>query len=514
MANVIKTVITYPLNGSTRDFNIPFEYLARKFVQVTLIGRDRKPLTNIDDYRFTSKNQITTNRAWGTGDGYQLIELRRFTSATERLVDFSDGSILRAYDLNVSQIQTLHVAEEARDLTADTIGVNNDGDLDARGRRIVNLADPVNEMDAVNLKTIKEWNNGAYQSYLRAKEEAEKAARSAAAAKTSESNAHSHMTQASISEQRSKASETAAESSKNAAAVSAQSSAQSASSASNSAQEAIGAKEYTKQQADRSYKEAERAKGYADGMGHAIDIGYTIENMEGNFIRWKGNHEFNQYVGVMDKYPNPSVGIQLESSKGSSIPLISVLANGNQWRYYGFNTDNPGTLATQEWANMMVSKDEKGTYIHDTNKVGRLYVLADGTLHYSVSGVAKFLVTTSGELRTEDSIHALGDISTWNKERNARIAIAAVGNRAYFSKFHSGTWVGEITIPDGDGTMATREWVGKRISEEFFWKKSTDDHDKPWSFLKEISSIPSDCIFSRVVRHSQYDVDYYLRRVY
>lgn len=360
MANVIKTVITYPLNGSTRDFQIPFEYLARKFVQVTLIGRDRKSLVNIQDYRFTSKTQITTNKTWGVGDGYELIELRRFTSATDRLVDFADGSILRAYDLNVSQIQTLHVAEEARDLTADTIGVNNEGHLDARGRRIVNVGDPVNALDAVNLKTIKEWNDGAYQSYVKAKAEAEKATRSATAAKTSETNAYSHMTQAGISEQRSKASETAAENSKNAAASSANSAAQSAGSASNSAQEATGAKEYTKQQADRSYNEAERAKGYADSMGNAIDIGKVIENFDGNFVRWKGNHEFSQYVGVRDQYPNPTVGIQFEAPKGNVVPVIATMTNGNQWRYYGFNPDYAGTLATQNWTNTLVAQSEGG----------------------------------------------------------------------------------------------------------------------------------------------------------
>lgn len=354
MANVIKTVITYPLNGSTRDFNIPFEYLARKFIQVTLIGRDRKPLTNIDDYRFTSKNQITTNRAWGTGDGYQLIELRRFTSATERLVDFSDGSIMRAYDLNVSQIQTLHVAEEARDLTADTIGVNNDGDLDARGRRIVNLADPVNEMDAVNLKTIKEWNNGAYQSYLRAKEEAEKAARSATAAKTSETNAFSHMTKAGTSEQRSKASETSAENSKNAAAASAQSAAQSASSASNSAQEATGAKEYTKKQADRSYNEAERAKGYADSMGNAVDIGKTIESIDTatGDVLWKGGHTFTGPMLVRGKgNTNSTIGVHM-TADGSGGYLRQAIAGVGAYKYT--LPKRNGAVATEEWTNQYV----------------------------------------------------------------------------------------------------------------------------------------------------------------
>ncbi|MBH0029269.1 hypothetical protein I6F53_20190, partial [Pseudoalteromonas sp. SWN29] len=92
------------------------------------------------------------------------IEIRRFTSATDRLVDFADGSILRAYDLNISQIQTLHVAEEARDLTAATIGVNNDGHLDARGRRIVNLANAVDDHDDVPLGQLKTMDKNSWQA--------------------------------------------------------------------------------------------------------------------------------------------------------------------------------------------------------------------------------------------------------------------------------------------------------------------------------------------------------------
>lgn len=164
MANVIKTVLTYPLDGSTRDFNIPFEYLARKFVVVTLIGVDRKVLTLNTDYRFATRTTISLTKAWGPADGYTAVELRRVTSTTDRLVDFTDGSILRAYDLNVAQIQTMHVAEEARDLTADTIGVNSDGHLDARGRRIVNLANAVEDRDAIPFGQLKAMNQNSWQA--------------------------------------------------------------------------------------------------------------------------------------------------------------------------------------------------------------------------------------------------------------------------------------------------------------------------------------------------------------
>lgn len=164
MATAVKTVYTYNLNGTQRDFNIPFEYLARKFVRVTLIGKDRKVLTLNTDYRFSTKTTITTAQAWGAAQGYDSIEIRRYTSATERLIDFTDGSILRAYDLNISQLQTIHVAEEARDLTADTIGVNNDGHLDARGRRIINVAYAVDNGDAVPLGQLKTMNQNSWDA--------------------------------------------------------------------------------------------------------------------------------------------------------------------------------------------------------------------------------------------------------------------------------------------------------------------------------------------------------------
>ena len=189
MANVIKTVLTYPLDGSTRDFNIPFEYLARKFVVVTLIGVDRKVLTLNTDYRFVTRTTVSLTKAWGPADGYTTVELRRVTSTTDRLVDFTDGSILRAYDLNVSQLQTMHVAEEARDLTADTIGINNDGDLDARGRRIVNVADAKDPGDAITLGQVSRWNASALNSANAAAASQQAAAASQQAAKSSENNA-------------------------------------------------------------------------------------------------------------------------------------------------------------------------------------------------------------------------------------------------------------------------------------------------------------------------------------
>ncbi|QDB73379.1 tail fibers protein [Klebsiella phage IME304] len=142
----IKTVIQYPVG--TTEFDIPFDYLSRKFVRVSLVSDDnRRLLSNITEYRYVSKTRV---KLLVETDGFDRVEIRRLTSASERVVDFSDGSVLRAADLNVSQIQSAHIAEEARDAALMAMPQDDAGNLDARNRRIVRLAPGVEGTDAIN----------------------------------------------------------------------------------------------------------------------------------------------------------------------------------------------------------------------------------------------------------------------------------------------------------------------------------------------------------------------------
>lgn len=154
MAITVRTVTTFPLDDAQRDFNINFDYLARKFVQVAVIdstlSKPRKELVLGTDFRFTTKTSLNTTIAWGPNDGYDRIEIRRVTSTTERVVDFADGSILRATDLNASQVQATHIAEEARDAALLAMPQDDMGNLDAQNRRIVRLAPGISGTDAVN----------------------------------------------------------------------------------------------------------------------------------------------------------------------------------------------------------------------------------------------------------------------------------------------------------------------------------------------------------------------------
>ncbi|AUV61700.1 tail fiber protein [Pseudomonas phage Henninger] len=332
MATTPKTVRTYPINSVTKDFTIPFEYLARKFVVVTLIGATRRELILNTEYRFSTATTITTTKAWGPSDNFTLIEIRRLTSATERLVDFADGSILRAYDLNISSVQSLHIAEEARDLTADTIGVNNDGNLDARARKIVNLADGTDDGDAVNLRQQKQWAGSALNQAQAAAASAQASAASAAAAlasaNASAGSASSSLTysqnsanSASASQTSRLASETAKTASEAArdlaqlwsskqedvavsggsysalhwaskAAKSATAAATSATNSATSATQAAASVTAAQAQADRAKTEADKL-GNMNALGGALDgVSSTVN------VTWKGQHFFRDGVNI------------------------------------------------------------------------------------------------------------------------------------------------------------------------------------------------------------------------
>lgn len=193
------TIANYQGNGSTTDFNVPFDYLAKKFVKVTVDSREKLGGDYGDttkDYFFVDKTTIRFNTA--PASGTEII-IRRYTSATDRIVSFKDASVLKAKDLDVSTIQTIHIAEEGRDIINDALIVDKEGNWDAKGKRIINVGDPIDDNDAITLKFYKDDAMGAYQAKLDAE-----AARDAA--KVSETNAKASEVNAKESEVNAKAS--------------------------------------------------------------------------------------------------------------------------------------------------------------------------------------------------------------------------------------------------------------------------------------------------------------------
>lgn len=150
------TIANYTGNGTQTDFVVPFDYLKKSFVRVYL---DSSTLLTGGDYGDTGADyyfldNTTVRLKTAPADGV-LVTIRRYTSATERIVSFKDASILKANDLDTSQLQSFHIAEEARDVINDALIKDEEGNWDAQGNRITNVGDPVDGKDAINL----EWYN-------------------------------------------------------------------------------------------------------------------------------------------------------------------------------------------------------------------------------------------------------------------------------------------------------------------------------------------------------------------
>lgn len=189
-----ETLVNYPLNGSNRRFTIPFDYLQRSFIRVSLFAANKEAqLTLGVDFNFINDTTIETVKTYGGADGWTRIQLRRYTDA-RRIVEFIDGSVLLAGDLNVATLQALHIAQEGRDSAFDMLTVNSEGNYDAKDRRIVRVANGNDDHDAVTMGQFKDWTGKVTSEADRAKSEADLAkkevARAAEQANRSESEAN------------------------------------------------------------------------------------------------------------------------------------------------------------------------------------------------------------------------------------------------------------------------------------------------------------------------------------
>lgn len=146
------TIIIYQGDGNTTSFTIPFDYLKKTFVKVFLdISTELKGGSSSDataDYYFKDATTIQLTKIVPTST--QTITIRRYTSATERVASFRDGSVLYAKDLDTSQVQAFHIAEEGRDILNDSLTVDRNGNWDAKNKRITRVGNPVEATDAVN----------------------------------------------------------------------------------------------------------------------------------------------------------------------------------------------------------------------------------------------------------------------------------------------------------------------------------------------------------------------------
>jgi hypothetical protein len=132
--------VSYTGNGSTTNYAITFPFIDSTHVKAYING------TITSAFTISSSTLIfTTAPANGA-----TIRIERQTPINARLVNFTDGSVLTEADLDASADQNFYVAQEITDESLSSLKLDTDDKFDAQSKIIKNVANPVNNNDAVN----------------------------------------------------------------------------------------------------------------------------------------------------------------------------------------------------------------------------------------------------------------------------------------------------------------------------------------------------------------------------
>ena len=178
---------TYTGNGSLTSFSISFPYIEQAHVIVT-VGGVTKTLGS--DYSFSNASTIAFGSAPANG---AVIKFTRSTNRNARLVDYQDGSTITEAILDQDGNQSFFMAQEAIDITENTIGLTSNDEWDADNKKIINVTDPTAAQSAatknyVDTKLAADINT--VNTYKTAAETAKTAAETAETnAETAEANA-------------------------------------------------------------------------------------------------------------------------------------------------------------------------------------------------------------------------------------------------------------------------------------------------------------------------------------
>ena len=142
MVRQYKSKVSLNTLNSQRNYSFGFDYLNSTFIHVNLNGVE---LTQPRDFTVNEHEILLVNPP--TTGGSLLIYR---VTPSNRIVSWTDNSILKADNLNLSYIQLMHLAEEQMDNVRDeTITRALDEAWDVKGSRIKRLGTPTDDMDAV-----------------------------------------------------------------------------------------------------------------------------------------------------------------------------------------------------------------------------------------------------------------------------------------------------------------------------------------------------------------------------
>lgn len=137
MAN---SYVDYTGNGSTTQRAVTFPFLSRSHVTVTVNGVSTS-------FTWVNDGLIDISPAPANGTA---IRIKRSTSPTTRLVDYSNGAGFSEDRLDEDSLQAFYLAQESNDTAAAGMVQDTDLKWNANSKVIKNVASGVSANDAVN----------------------------------------------------------------------------------------------------------------------------------------------------------------------------------------------------------------------------------------------------------------------------------------------------------------------------------------------------------------------------
>lgn len=145
MAQDLKASVSFVGDGTTTKFYFGFDYISKQFIKVA-VGTDDTILSYPTDYTVNDKEvEFVEAPAKDTP-----IRIYRQTDSS-RIIEWSDGSFIKASQMTLENVQQLHLIEESQDyVIINGMSKYPDGvNFNALGARVINVADPKEPQDAV-----------------------------------------------------------------------------------------------------------------------------------------------------------------------------------------------------------------------------------------------------------------------------------------------------------------------------------------------------------------------------
>lgn len=145
MAQDLKASVSFVGDGTTTKFYFGFDYISKKFIKVA-VGTDDTILSYPTDYTVNDKEvEFVEAPAKDTP-----IRIYRQTDSF-RIIEWSDGSFIKASQMTLENVQQLHLIEESQDyVIINGMSKYPDGvNFNSLGARVINVADPKEPQDAV-----------------------------------------------------------------------------------------------------------------------------------------------------------------------------------------------------------------------------------------------------------------------------------------------------------------------------------------------------------------------------